>query len=194
MAIQSAAARRMKLANQLQQQADVVRVEIENKLGGLARDIALQQSAIYDARRRGRADLATTLEIELWALYNEKRRTETTLSRVAASPDALAGEIAERGLDMSLSIVEEDRPDRPQRSEFVWILIAVVVGTGALIGATLVIGTFDSRVHDTDDVARLGLPVLGQIPRFPGDNVGSLQARGATRARVPSFLRWRSHR
>ena len=58
----------------------------------------------------------------------------------------------------------------------------------------IVIGAFDSRVHDVEDVARLDLPVLGHVPGFPGDNVGSLEARGALRARVPSFLRWRSHR
>jgi hypothetical protein len=73
-------------------------------------------------------------------------------------------------------------------------MVAVVVGTGSLLGSALLLGAFDSRVHDTDDVARLGLPVLGHIPGFAGDNVGSMQARGAARARVPSFLRWRSHR
>ena len=77
---------------------------------------------------------------------------------------------------------------------FVVVMILVVVGIGSLLGSALLIGAFDSRVHDVDDVARLGLPVLGHVPGFPGDGVGSLTVRGASRARVPSFQRWRSHR
>jgi hypothetical protein len=62
------------------------------------------------------------------------------------------------------------------------------------MGTALIMGAFDSRVHDSDDVARLGLTVLGHVPGFAGDDVGSLEARGVSRARVPSFSRWRSHR
>ena len=75
---------------------------------------------------------------------------------------------------------------------FLIAMIAVVVGVGSLLGAALVLGAFDSRVHDTDDIARLGLPVLGHVPGFPGDALGSLEARGVQRGRVPLFRRWRS--
>jgi hypothetical protein len=57
-----------------------------------------------------------------------------------------------------------------------------------------VLGAFDSRVHDSDDVARLKLPVLGHVPGFAGDNVGSMRTRSAAPTRVPSFRRWRFHR
>ena len=74
-------------------------------------------------------------------------------------------------------------------------MIAVVVSELARCSdPRCVLGAFDSRVHDTDDVERLGLPVLGHVPGFAGDHVGSLEARGVLRARVPSFLRWRSQR
>src|SRR5262249_44737619 len=105
-----------------------------------------------------------------------------------------AGDIAAAGLDMSLSIVEEHRPERPTHSRFVLILVAAVIGTGALIGSATLLGAFDSRVHDADDVFRLGLPVLGHVPGFAGDNVGSMQSRSVAHARVPSWRRWRSHR
>jgi hypothetical protein len=49
-------------------------------------------------------------------------------------------------------------------------------------------------VHDVDDVERLGLPVLGHVPGFPGDRVGSLEARSVQRTRIPLFRRWRSQR
>jgi len=50
---------------------------------------------------------------------------------------------------------------------------------GSLATGTLVLGAFDPRVHDGDDVARLGLPMLGQLPAFRGDDVGALRARAA---------------
>jgi hypothetical protein len=95
---------------------------------------------------------------------------------------------------MLLSVVDESRPERPTHSGFVLFLVTAVVGTGALLGSALLLGAFDSRVHEPDDVARLGLPVLGHLPGFAGDNVGSMRTRSAAAARVPSFQRWRFHR
>lgn len=74
------------------------------------------------------------------------------------------------------------------------VLIAVVVTFAVFLGMAMIFGAFDSRVHDTEDIERLNLPVLGHLPGFPGDHVGSLEGRGAARARVPWFSRWRSQR
>ena len=41
------------------------------------------------------------------------------------------------------------------------------------------IGTINSRVQNLEDVSRLGLPVIGHVPAFKGDNKGSLKHRGA---------------
>jgi capsular polysaccharide biosynthesis protein len=165
-----------------------------DKLTTLGNQISATQDAIDDAVKAGRTDTVGILRIDLQALSEQLRRTEAEASHIAGSSDALAGDIAAAGLDMTLSIVEEHRPERPTHSSFVLVLVAVVVGTGSFIGAATLLGAFDSRVHDTDDVVRLGLPVLGHVPGFAGDNVGSMQARSAVRARVPSLLRWRSHR
>ncbi len=40
-------------------------------------------------------------------------------------------------------------------------------------------GTFDSKIHELEDVTRLGMPIVGHIPAFKGDRVGSLKDRGA---------------
>jgi hypothetical protein len=193
-AIETSARQRQKLADQVSQQVAVMHDATSDKLARLDDEAALKQAAINDARARGRLDLAGILRVDMVALDHERKRTEERLTQIATSRESLAREISSAGLDMTLSVVEEHRPERPTRSGFVLVLVAVVVGTGALIGSALVVGAFDSRVHDTDDVERLGLPVLGQVPRFPGDNVGSMRARSAASARVPSFLRWRSHR
>lgn len=182
------------LAAALTRQVAAMRDATMQKLDELADEAANKQAAIDEARKRDRPDLAGILRVDRLALENERKRTEERLIAISTSPDAIAGEIAAAGLDLTLSVVEEHRPERPARSGFVLVMIAVVIGTGALIGSALIVGAFDSRVHDTDDVARLGLPVLGQVPRFAGDNVGSMVTRSATRARVPSYYRWRSHR
>jgi hypothetical protein len=190
----TAAARRRKLADTITLQVQALTDATEQKLDGLSNELVQKQAAIDDALKRHRPDVVGILQIDRVALEKERAITEDQLARIAASPESLAGEIAAAGLDMSLTIVEEHRPERPTHSGFVLIMVGVVVGTGVLVGAATLLGAFDSRVHDTDDVARLGLPVLGHIPGFAGDNVGSMQSRGALRARVPSFLRWRSHR
>jgi hypothetical protein len=147
---------------------------------------------IEKAKKEGKRALAEALQMQLLKIDDQIGDGEKTLAEIAASPEAIADRIAEAGLDLIVEIVAEKRPDRPESKGLLIAMIAVVVGVGALLGSALVLGAFDSRVHDTDDVERLGLPVLGHVPGFPGDTVGSLEARGVQRARVPSFLRWRS--
>jgi capsular polysaccharide biosynthesis protein len=193
-ASEAAMAHRQKLASELAHQVATLRTLTEEKLAKLAQETALKQTAIQDAVKRGRPELTGILRIDLQALDRERQRADEQLAQIATSPDALANEIAAAGLDLTLNVVDERRPERPARSEFVLIMVIAVVGTCSLLGSALLLGAFDSRVHDTDDVARLGLPVLGQVPRFAGDNVGSMETRGAAPARVPSLQRWRSHR
>jgi hypothetical protein len=192
--IQSSATERQKLSDELERQVHQLRDVINDKLDKLASEISTKQAGIDEALRTGHPEVAEILRIDLAELGREQKSAETRLTLIATSGEDLASEITSAGLDMSLTIVEEYRPERPTRSSFVLIMIASVIGTGALLSSALVLGAFDSRVHDSDDVTRLGLPVLGHVPGFAGDHVGSMLTRSAARARVPSFLRWRSHR
>ena len=192
--IRTLAVQRQKLADQISGTVSLLRDTITTKLVDLAAEIQAKQAEHDEAIRTGHPEVAGVLQINLTALDLERRAAEERLGRIASSNDELASAVAAAGLDLSLSIVEEYRPERPTRSSFVLILIASVIGAGALLASALVLGAFDSRVHDSDDVTRLGLPILGHVPGFTGDNVGSMLTRSAARARVPSFLRWRSHR
>jgi len=193
-AIETLTSRRQQLADTITQQVAMLRDATSEKLTTINNQISATQAAIGDAIKAGKADTIGILRVDLLALYGQRQRAEAEFAHIAGSSDALAGDITAAGLDMTLAVVEEHRPERPTHSSFVLVLVAVVVGTCALIGAATLLGAFDSRVHDTDDVVRLGLPVLGHVPGFAGDNVGSMQARSVARARVPSLLRWRSHR
>lgn len=192
--IETAAARRQQRADTVTSQVAMLRTAVSDEFDKLAVDIASKQEAIAQARNRGDTDLAGILRIDLAALQQQQRRHETQLQRIATSSDALAADIAAAGLDMSLAVVDENRPERPTHSGLVLVMVAAVIGTFSLVGAALLLGAFDSRVHDADDVIRLGLPVLGHVPGFAGDNVGSMRTRSAAPTRVPSFRRWRFHR
>ena len=192
--IETSAAQRQQLADEITSQAAVARKQTLAKIAELERQIARKQAESNDAIQHGHPELLGILNLDLTELDQARQSAEERLSQIATSRESLASQIAAAGLDMSLSIVEEHRPERPTRSNFILILTAVLLGAGALVGSALVLGAFDSRVHEADDVARLGLPVLGHVPGFAGDNVGSMTTRSVARPRVPSFLRWRSHR
>jgi hypothetical protein len=192
--IDTATEKRQEAADALSKVIAHQRDELQRRSTALAQQISEKQSKLEAATERHQDTIARSLDIEITALVKEAKQVDQDLATVAGSPDAMADRIQANGLDITLSIVDEHRPEPPASHTFELILVGVVVGLFALLGSALLIGAFDSRVHDTDDVERLGLPVLGHVPGFPGDRCGSLAARGAMRGRVPSILRWRSQR
>jgi len=150
--------------------------------------------AFSKARRANKQGVAQALNLRLTEIDEQQKDAEKTMSGVTTSQDAIADRIAAAGLDLVIEVVGETRPARPPSRGLLISILAVIVGIGSLIGSALVVGAFDSRVHDVEDVERLGLPVLGHVPGFPGHRVGSLEARGVQRTRIPSFRRWRSQR
>ena len=74
------------------------------------------------------------------------------------------------------------------------VTVADILQRGREAGAPAVPIGFVDDTPELLGTTILGLPVLGHVPGFAGDQVGSLAARGYKRARVPLFLRWRSHR
>ena len=185
---------RERISHAVATEVKAMRAATEERLGALETEIAIKQEAFASAKAAYKNGLASAIMLDLARLQGERKRAAEQMHGISVSNEGIADQIAAAGLDLTLQIVEERRPEHPEKSQFVLILVLVVVGTGALIGAALLVGAFDSRIHDTDDVERLGLPVLGHVPGFAGDSVGSLHARGARRARVGSVSRWRSLR
>ncbi|MCW5808172.1 MAG: hypothetical protein KIT31_37830 [Deltaproteobacteria bacterium] len=182
------------VADQLAKDVARAREQTAERLDEIAELRATKLTAADDARRRGNLDLATALSIELLQYATEEKKLLEQQRALAQSGEANADRIVAAGLDISLSIVEERRPEKAEQSELALLIVISVIGLGALLGSALFVGAFDVRIHDADDVQRLNLPVLGHVPGFHGDDVGSLAARGVPRGRVPWFLRWRSKR
>jgi len=185
---------RKKLAGALTHEAVMMRDDVNSRLAKVSASINAKQVAFTEAKLARRNERAAMLAIELTSLKKDRERLTDQVKAIVANPEQVADLATAAGLGTTIHVVEERRPDRPEHTGFTIAVFVLVVGTLALVMSTLLLGTFDSRIHDVDDAARLGLPILGHVPGFPGDHVGSLDARGGARARVPSFLRWRSYR
>jgi hypothetical protein len=185
---------RHKIADLLAQEMKTLKEAVSVRLDDVTNQMHAKEVAQAEAKRDGRYGIAGAYEVDIAALYEEQRRLMAQIASIQQSPDVIADRLTRAGLDTTLTVVEERRPERQEQSMFLLIIVGVVVGLGALVGSAVFLGAFDARIHDTDDVSRLGLPVLGHVPGFAGDHVGSLWTRGALRRRVPSFLRWRFHR
>jgi capsular polysaccharide biosynthesis protein len=190
--IKTAEKQNQDIADKVAAEVKTERTDLVKRLDGLAAQIAdLEVEKLEAATKPG---VRAAIELELTNLARQQKGANNQLLVLSSSRGAIADRITAAGLDMTITTVDERRPEVAVHSTFILILILTVVGVFALIGSMLVVGAFDPRVHDSEDVLRLGLPMLGHVPGFPGDHVASLRARGAARRRVPSFLRWRSHR
>jgi hypothetical protein len=117
---------------------------------------------------------------------------------VLVSRESLEAAITSAGLALDIQVVDERRPPPIEGNRAVTLIAVAIVGLGLFLPlAGVLIGAFDTRVNDVDDVTRLGLPTLGHVPGFPGDDVGALHDRGVPGRRATSLPRWlrsRRHR
>jgi hypothetical protein len=189
--IDTAHEHRLQLNTQLARAVEVRRDGLARRLRELTRMTSEKQAALTRARASADDGVAHALQLELVELAYEQKAADKQVAEIATSRDAMADRIAAAGLDTGIAIVEERRPDRPEHRQFVLAMFAIVITVGCLLGSSLLLGAFDSRLHDADDVARLGLRVLGQLPAFAGDHDGSLRTRGVPRSVVSHGARWR---
>jgi capsular polysaccharide biosynthesis protein len=192
--VSSVRERRLEFAQRIAASVQSEREALSKRLAALEEDRTQAMVLFSRARRAHKEGVAQAINLRLTEIDNQQKDAEKAMSEVNATEDAIADRIAAAGLDLVVEIVAEKRPNRPPSRGLLLSILIVIVGIGSLIGSALLIGAFDSRVHDVEDVERLGLPVLGHVPGFPGDRVGSLEARGVQRTRIPSFRRWRSQR
>ncbi len=190
--IEEVRAHRLELTKRVAGDIAAYKGVLDKRMGELERERTQRMVQIAQASEAKKETLVQALQLRLTEIDEIQKRTEKTITEINVSQDALADQIAEAGLDLIVELVSEKRPVRPESKGLLIAMISVVVGVFSLLGAALVLGAFDSRVHEVDDIARLGLPVLGHVPGFPGDTFGSLEARGVQRRRVPLFRRWRA--
>ncbi len=144
----------------------------------LARDPATEAGQLALAQNQLQKLEAETQEarIQLGLMADNRQRDTNQAAAMAA------------GLGLQLEIVSERAPDAGDPGRNYRIAVIGLLLFGMLLPiAAIAIAVFDPRIHDTEDVARLGFTTLGHVPAFAGDRIGSLRARGIRRRRLASY-------
>ena len=174
-----------------------VQTSLNDKISDLQRRDVELAAAIANAEVAKDLDVLAHLRVEKLTTSDDLKRLgeQLTASGLQGTIEALSEEISAAGQEVEVTRVREDRPMPNPSRGFVLAAMASVVFFMMFIVAAVFLGAFDTRIHDADDLRRLGLPIVGHFPSFPGDHVGALKSRGApttsSRGRVPLWRLWR---
>lgn len=181
--------RRTMAAFQLAEQAADIERAARQRLDEIGQEQRAMTEAIDAAEAAGDHRQAAILRAEAGSLTAQWQAAITDFESIEAmtSKEALEAAITSAGLALDIQIVDERRPPPIEPKTATDLIPVAIVGLVLFLPlAGVLIGAFDTRVHDVDDVTRLGLPMLGHVPTFPGDRVGALQDRGVPRRRAAS--------
>jgi hypothetical protein len=93
-------------------------------------------------------------------------------------------QLERKRLGLQFELIDGGRVAPPGPSKKVVLtVVAILVFLFTLPLAMLGVGAIDDRVYEAEDVQRLGLIALGELPGFGGDNRGTLEERLAVERR-----------
>ncbi|WP_428261899.1 hypothetical protein [Haliangium sp.] len=151
--------------------------------------ISAAMTALADAELDGDGVAAAMARVEIASLAEAQLRVARELENLRAETSRIdfSRGLEERQMGLVFEYAGQVRPvAKPPPGPIMLSLLGLVCFCIFVPVCAIGIGTVDSRVQDLEDVRRLGMPVLGHIPAFEGDSVGSLRRRGALARR--SFL------
>jgi hypothetical protein len=182
-------AHRQAVADEIARQAGMALETVRAEAVAVEQEVADRGLAVAEAEHKGLHRVAGALKITMHEAEAKLREAEKTVNALSkqANAEEMAAEIDRAGLGMRFDIVDAKTPlDEPGAGLYFQVIVGGFVFFVVLPLVALFVGAFDTRIHDREDAERLGLPVLGHLPPFPGDGVGSLRARGLRGRRVPS--------
>jgi hypothetical protein len=158
-----------------------------------AQELAAAKAELQEARLRGDEGPIAAATLRAQDAERQWRRADVALEQASATAvtEGSADALQQAGLGIRCWIVDRQNAGALLPPRFSVALAVSCVFFASLVAVSMLVGAFDPRIHEPEDVSRLGLPVLGQVPNFPGQSNGSLRQRLPHRHRVPSFLRWR---
>ncbi len=174
-----------------------VQAAFNDKLVSLQRHNIELTAAISNADRIQDLTALAFLRVEQLNTGDEikRLREQITASALSGTLEALSEQISAAGQEVEVSRVREDLPSPNPARGMLLVASAIVVFLMMTVVVAILLGAFDTRIHDADDLRRLGLPILGHFPAFPGDHVGALKSRSAFTSsktgRVPLWRLWR---
>lgn len=87
-------------------------------------------------------------------------------------------QLEKRALGVKWELIDAGRVEAPGMSKRMFLAwLGTLAFLFALPLCAVGVGAFDPHVYDLDDVRRLGLPTVGAVRHFDGDNAGALVAR-----------------
>jgi hypothetical protein len=145
-------------------------------------EISAIMTDLADAELTGdgvRAAMARVKIADLAQIQNRERQHLQNLRREVEQID-LNRKAEENNMGLVFELAGQVRPvAKPPPGPFMLGLVGLVCFCVFVPVCAIGLGTIDSRIHELEDVRRLGMPALGHIPSFKGDGVGSLSQRGA---------------
>jgi capsular polysaccharide biosynthesis protein len=182
--------RRIDMAQHIAAEASSALDAVNRRVAGLEAQSVEISVELAAARDRGDRGTAAALQVELGELTARLHREHDAVVSLTqqANADQLAEAIDRAGLGLEFVIADSTGVpvEEPGASLYFRVIVGVALFFVILPLVGLFVGAFDPRVHDEEDVERLGLPILGHVPGFAGDGVGSLRDRGVRGRRVPS--------
>jgi hypothetical protein len=180
--------RRLALAEQLARDAELALARVRERIVVLEQRRIARGLALTAAEASADQGTAAALRVELAELELQLHREGTAMLNLTqqAGADEMQAAIDRAGLAMTFTVAAERKPFAPGDRTYLRMILGALIFVALLPVVAIYIGAFDRRVHDREDLARLDLPVLGHLPPFPGDRVGSLRARGVRGRRVAS--------
>lgn len=168
------ALRRRRLVNGRATFADAMAIareavrQIEVEEGQLAAQLAHKSpfDLAFDARMAYLRQRRSNAQLRLVQL--EQRAQEIDLAIVAESYGAgMTFEIVDEELDTFSAVLDVKGM---VRLGLTWLVVIAPL-------AALLVGAFNRRVYGREDLVHIGVPIVGVLPVFPGDRVGSLHER-----------------
>ncbi len=150
-----------------------------------ARQLETRSQIITDLRQ-AEADedqsKIAVLRTESQAMTDSLRQGRVGINALRRAVDSIeqAQLLEERHMGLIFETAEQIPPlDRPPPGPVILSVIGLICFCIFVPVCAIGIGTLDSRIHEVEDIRRLGMPIVGHVPSFQGDNVGSLEQRGA---------------
>jgi hypothetical protein len=145
-------------------------------------EFAERQRALSAARRSGDQAEIAAIKVDLGRLGEEMKVSTVAVRHARESKRRadLQRAMDARGVGLLFQVVDERPPPPPPDPRAVRIRIAMLSLVCFLFFLPLCaigIGAFDQRLHDREDVQRLGLDVVGHMPPFSGAERGSMKQR-----------------
>ena len=181
MLVQAEVERRINHARKISAIASSTVALVQEKLEKQTAALASAEVAIDKSTGDPTAALALAeARIAKKRLLVDLKETTMLLDQVTATEAATDLTRAAEGANQALQfeIVDVRRPTIiPGTSPVVYAIIGLFVFVILLPIVAIGIAALDTRLHHIEDVMRLGMPVVGHVPWFPGAQTGTLRER-----------------